>query len=334
MKLWSLQVLRFVAALMVVYIHAAGATLVFTRSFGLLGQGALRLGCAGVDIFFVISGFVITTTGLGLSPREFLTKRARRILPLYLLMAAFYTATAAATSGVGWRDLVSTWLLWPATDRMTPPLVDVGWTLCFEALFYGAFAIVLWRRWALWPLVGIYLSALLLRSTPVTQFVGNPMVLEFLAGVGLALAPRHRLAIWALPLGAALLIAGAYLNWLDFSSGGVFMVDGAAWVRAIGVGIPSVLVVAGALQVEMKPGVLSYLGDASYSLYLVHLPIVGLVAWIAARVVHLPPDLTIVAAIVVSVVVSWRVRELFEKPVLSWLGRTMGAKRAVALAVS
>lgn len=88
MKLWSIQGLRFAAALLVVWVHAVERTFAITGQYGLTGNAGALLGRCGVDIFFVISGLIITRTAAGLSPRTFVRRRAIRILPLYLMAAA------------------------------------------------------------------------------------------------------------------------------------------------------------------------------------------------------------------------------------------------------
>ncbi len=321
MKLWSIQVLRFVAALLVVSLHAVTYTHDLTNHYGLVGRAGSLIGNAGVDIFFVISGLIIARTSRGLSASEFIGKRARRVLPLYFLLTAPWMVVALALAHPGWRDLVASWLLWPATDRMTMPLIPVAWTLCFEALFYVAFAVIIWRRWAVWLIGLIYLTALTLRVGPALQFIGNPLILEFLAGVLLSFAPRWRLGALAIPIGVGILFAGGIFGWLP--SGPVVddLVGAHAWLRVATLGVPAVLIVWGVLQIEARRSVYTYLGDASYSLYLVHVPVVSGAVFLLARVARLPTDVVIAASIGSAVLVAWRVHELFEKPVLEWLRR-------------
>src|SRR4029077_800634 len=96
---------------------------------------------------------------------------------------------------------------WPATDQMTAPALTVGWTLCFEMLFYACAALALVeRRWA-FAIIGVYGIAFALRPIgPIFQFLGNPLVLEFLLGIGISYLPKWRLGICALPFGAILLV--------------------------------------------------------------------------------------------------------------------------------
>ena len=79
--IWPLQILRFVAALMVVYVHAAQLAVEQTGSYGLFPRELPLAGQAGVDIFFVISGVIIARTAVGLSWQEFAWKRFAASFP-------------------------------------------------------------------------------------------------------------------------------------------------------------------------------------------------------------------------------------------------------------
>ena len=249
MKLWSIQILRFFAALLVVYFHAVLGSAVFDKGIGFNSHASEIIGQCGVDIFFVISGFIIATTSRGLSIGEFVGRRAQRILPLHLLLALFWMIPLVAIGQFGWRDGLATWLLWPATDRMTAPANPVAWTLCFEVLFYAAFALTIWRRSVLWLLVGAYVIAFALRPfSPALQFLGNPIILEFLAGVGLAYAPRRRPAMVGIPIGVAILLLGAILDWPPIGGSVFFLVGHGALARVADQGVPAALIVWGVLQ--------------------------------------------------------------------------------------
>src|SRR5215467_6854992 len=135
-----------------------------------------RSGSPASTIFFVISGFIIAKAATGRTAAEFLTARLIRILPLYLVFAS-QQAIFAGLAGrpFGWREAIATFLFWPATDRMTSPALDVGWTLAFEMLFYAAAALVLTQRRGIVPLtyvaVGAWAVAFTLRPAgPVFQF--------------------------------------------------------------------------------------------------------------------------------------------------------------------
>jgi exopolysaccharide production protein ExoZ len=313
--IWSLQILRFVAALMVLYLHAATTAIHLTGSNGLFPDALATVCRSGVDIFFVISGVIITKIARGSGPSEFIWSRLRRIVPMYLLCSIPFIATSVST-GFGWRDALATFFFWPATDRMTMPALAVGWTLCFEMLFYVSAALVLVHyRW-LPVIVAAYAAALVLRPiNPIFQFLGNPIILEFFFGAVLARAPAWRPGVWAVPLSIVILV-GAGLSGLAPSHEALDIVYGKeAFWRVLIFGVPAAMLVYGMLQVETKESVWTYLGEASYSLYLTHVFTLNvlLAIW---TIYPIPSDPIIFIGISVSLLFAWRIHERVEKPVM------------------
>jgi exopolysaccharide production protein ExoZ len=318
---WSLQVLRFVAALMVVYVHAAQVAFAATGSSGFIPQALAIVGRSGVDIFFVLSGVVITRTAQGMTASEFAWRRIRRIMPIYLVCCVPAFLIAGKT-GFGWREVLATLLLWPATDVMAEPLIPVAWTLCFEMLFYASAALVLIdRRW-LYVLLGLYAVAFSLRPLgPVFQFIGNPLVLEFLLGVVIARSPTWRLGMLGVPIGFAALVLAGPLQIAPTGGTMDFLAGQEGVHRVLVYGLPATLIVFGALQMKARESVWTYLGDASYTLYLVHTFAVSalLTLWM---VFPLQADLIIAVTMATSVILAWRVYERVEKPLLRALPRS------------
>lgn len=319
--IWSLQTLRFVAALMVVYTHAAQTAYTATGSYGLLPHEFQIAGRAGVDIFFILSGVVIAKTAPGLSWQEFAWKRFRRIIPLYYLVLVPALLIVVRT-GFGWREFLATFILWPATDVMTVPLLPVAWTLCFEMLFYTAAALVLAERRWLWVLLGLYALAVALRPLgPIFQFLGNPLVIEFLLGVGIArLLPAYSVAIWGLPVGFLVIVTAGFLGVAPRGGDLEFLVGEQGFQRVTVYGIPAALIVYGTIQIKTGQSVWTHLGDSSFTLYLTHtIPVTGLLAlWM---VYPIDPDLIIVIGTSASVLLAWRLYERVERPILTALGR-------------
>lgn len=313
--IWSLQTLRFIAALMVVWAHAAQVAFDATGSGGFIPHELAIVGRSGVDIFFVLSGVVITRTAQGLTAAQFAWRRIRRIMPIYLACCVPASLIIIKT-GFGWREALATLLLWPATDVMTQPLIPVAWTLCFEMLFYASVTLLLLdRRWS-YVLLGGYGLAFLLRPLgPLFQFVGNPLVVEFLFGVAIARSPMCRPAIFGIPIGFAALALAGPLH-IAPTGGTMEFLTGQEGVRRILVyGLPATLIVYGALQIKARESVWTYLGDGSYTLYLAHTFVMsGLLAlWMAFP---LQPDCIIAITMLASVVFAWRVYERVEKPLL------------------
>jgi exopolysaccharide production protein ExoZ len=314
--IWSLQILRFVAASMILYLHAAIIATRVTGSNGFIPHALAAVCHSGVDIFFVISGVIIARIAPGSNPSEFIVARIRRIIPMYLICTVPTLATAIS-AGFGWRDALATFLLWPATDRMTAPILLVGWTLCFEMLFYISVGLVLLQRRWFFVIIGAYGAALVLRPIgPVFQFLGNPIILEFFLGVAVAYMPAWRLGAWAIPCGVVML-ACAGLMGITPADGVLDSLHGReAFWRVLVYGIPAAMIVYGTMQIEARQSVWTYLGNASYSLYLTHtLPLTALPALWA--IYPVPTDLRILIGIAAALLLAWRVHERFEKPIMT-----------------
>jgi exopolysaccharide production protein ExoZ len=262
-KLSSIQALRGIAATAVVVHHA---------------WPAFRVGAAGVDLFFVISGFIIGTVMAGRSASEFAVARLWRIYPIYYVNLLIFMAIGLLAGASLERDrLLTSLTLWPVWSRWEHPYLPTGWTLSFEMLFYGittlALAIKLPRLIA--PVILVLVAANLAIGGPLLNFVGAPIVLEFLAGLALIQTPRDlRFGIPAMVIGLALLaLLPDPIHGNDFTLAGL----GVTWERVATFGIPAVLLAYGAMTLEpmfKRARSLIALGDASYSIYLSHLLVV------------------------------------------------------------
>lgn len=260
-RIHSLQVLRFVAASLVIVFHAWGHA--FTES---APRPLTVLGPMGVDLFFVLSGYIITTTAQGWTPGAFLLRRLTRILPIYYLLTLAMMGLLAMGGKFTPDHLLVSFLLVPVGDSFH--YLNSAWTLDYEMLFYAAFAVALaFPRKG--PIALLALFALALAAAPVFggwlfDFVGNPLIVEFLLGVAAAKATRSAAAgRWALAGGAAwILIAAGCLGQMP-----------EGWPRVALLGLPCGLVVYGAAQIRSGGAVqrgLARLGDASYAAYLAH----------------------------------------------------------------
>jgi len=319
----SIQHLRGLAALSVVLFHACQWS-----------QLPFSICAAGVDVFFVISGFVMwtVTAGRAVKPRDFVNRRVLRVAPLYWLVTLVLVA-GALIAPTRFPEVKPEWthvLLSLAfiqhinPDGLPFPILPPGWTLNYEAVFYLVFAaglLIASETRRLWALT-VALTALALAGfawPPAYQMLLNPMFLEFLAGVWLArLAQRgilpDRAIGWVL-LGLGLvLFAGIELS----------RIDPDLW-RPMVWGAPALMVVAGAVSIEADGGWppiagLRTLGDASYSLYLTHTLSVGALAMTLGA---WNPPLFIPAALLVAVAVGLATYFLVEKPLLDTLHRRL-----------
>jgi exopolysaccharide production protein ExoZ len=336
--IWSLQYLRAGAALAVVAYHALQWC-----------DGGFDVGRAGVDVFFVISGVLMwtITAGREIAPRAFLWRRFTRVAPLYWIATLLVAAIAPfwpyflPEVKPGWTHLALSLAFIPHLDPkgLPFPTLPPGWTLDYEMIFYVIFAAALFAPvrararivvGALFALVG----AGFVFPDSAYYLGANPMLLQFAAGVGLGIAlQRRRLpsAAWG-----AGLMAGSLLVWLLVQEGHLFT----ELFRPLVWGVPAAMLVAGALAMEaartapMRRGPLARaglaLGDASFSIYLFHLPATAVIAHaygfygqadftLAGR--ELPFFLISMAA---SIGAGLAARHFVEKPLLAWargLGR-------------
>ena len=294
-SLLSIQALRGFAALYVVVFHS-GLALAHADipALAWLTTHVIKRGHVGVDVFFVISGFIIAWVAI-LGPKgpepagEFLVKRAFRLAPPYWLMSVLHSAWLNPVSaGV----LLTSLAFMPQANADAPyfgyPALYVGWSLNYEVFFYAlcAIGLALFGRRAL-GLVALALftttiivpfwhsgavqrnpEALYDWATPLQALAASPLVLEFLLGAGLAwlyAAHRHRLT----PAFARVLMAVGVATFVMSVVGPVPKFD------LLARGLPAGALLIGMVAMEhcgelRVPRVAVWLGELSYALYLVH----------------------------------------------------------------
>lgn len=277
-----IQLLRGVAAYMVVIFHSVEFLVGNTD----LGIPRAQIGAAGVDIFFVISGFIMVhVTRESETPAHFALARIARIVPLYWLatigavLAAIVAPWSFANARIDPEAFLMAIAFIPTPDAQGAfePILFVGWTLNFEMAFYAIFACTLffskkYRLVALTAgLLGLFVAGRLAGPTHTLSFYGNPILFEFAAGCIVATSVRNaRLkpfldklpAFPVLALGTMLLLLTALLPEFTF-------------VRAVSWGVPAMLIVLGVVLLDLRgpalhPTIATELGDASYSAYLLH----------------------------------------------------------------
>ena len=332
--LLGLQALRGVACLMVVAFHALEVGGVHWANLS-----------GGVDLFFVISGYVMVASSRRLAClpggwRFFLARRLERIVPLYWLLTAAKLAIALtapwltpATRPTAW-NLAASLLFIPARDAtgLIRPVLPVGWTLNYEMLFYLVFAAALaLRRAPLSVLLPLFLplaAAGFWRTGawPAPLSLANGLVLEFCAGVALAQC-RARFQRPCPGLCAALLLGGLALLLLTPEAG--------AW-RFAAWGLPALAVVAGTIGLEdrlrrLLPSLAIRLGDASYAIYLSHVFLIPVLAHAITRA-GLPPGAATAVHLAVSLVVCAAVGMALDAAIDAPIQARLHARRRAARA--
>ena len=302
MTLVSLQYLRGVAALMVVYHHVGFA---LTRISG-TDLPLAPLGAAGVDIFFVLSGFIIwvTTWSKDLSPSDFLYRRATRIIPLYwgvTILVSVLMVNAPTLFNTVHFDAYNAAYSIVFIPAMNPslneimPVYSLGWTINYEVFFYAIFACVITlpkRYWLILSLAVFVTVALagagsLARNNIPLVFWTRPIVLEFAFGVVAGWMYLRRLILPA-PFAIGGLFVGIAALLLTQLWGISYPPNGASIWRVIEWGGPAFLIVLALPTLETRGyrfplGVFSALGDASYSIYMTHLMVLPALAIVWSR---------------------------------------------------
>ncbi len=300
-KLTAVQGLRAVAVLLVVWTHsiiAAGyhSSPVQARFFNLKSFGA-----CGLDIFFVISGFIVSLVAMRArqSPRIFLSRRVTRIFPLYWILTLVVVLEAQLGSyPIQWHRVpwIPTVLLLPGWHYPVPPLIlSLGWSLLFEIYFY--LLLTVWMRWtprhmvrntslflagmvAVGAAVGLHRPLLVIWSNPVAvEFVFGCIIAQIYMKLGAADVPptvrnqARRFGPLFAALGAAALVATIFTGYGMASEASSILAGLSGWLRLGVWGVPSALLVLGAVlwspaMQSLPARVLIFLGDASYSIYL------------------------------------------------------------------
>jgi peptidoglycan/LPS O-acetylase OafA/YrhL len=291
-----IQLLRGVAAVLVVLAHAR-SSLLDTPAIG-LADALLVPGALGVDLFFIISGFIMCYTsagndGSGREVLRFVVRRFARVWPVYAavtLLSVWVLYNGYLNVPDNRRTLWHTLAMLPAQPQQAPYFgltLPVAWTLEFEMYFYLVFAAcLLFRRWR-WLALGTWVGLMALalpawRGAPlldVSRDLGfkagylnlmtSPFVLEFAAGAAIGwlyLQPWARIKHRQLARHLLGLAVGFAL-WAIYSNA-VYQ-HGPA-----GYGWPLLLMVLALTSktIEIRvPPLFMWLGSISYSLYLTHL---------------------------------------------------------------
>lgn len=336
-KLQFIQATRGIAAMLVVYYHTVHAPV---------------LGEFGVDIFFVLSGFIMAMLmEKETSPTSFLKRRLIRIFPLYFI----FTTLAAAISWLfpylrksGDIPTAANYLLsimFVPNRTITGGLVPVlnpGWTLNYEMLFYFVCCVSLAISYRLRHAL-IFALLILAGSSGVLfgersvwrEFSGNRILLEFLAGIMVWLMVRKKVApsasLWPI---AAFLILIAVMGMAeshkdlaenlfgDWSRPAIYLLP-AAFVIYIGYTHEASF---NALPCTLRKALVR-VGDASYAIYLTHVFVLGLLNFVLPRIVGVTVTTTsgMLLALVAAAFVGVIVHEQIDSRIQQYLRRRVRA---------
>ncbi|RAK03062.1 peptidoglycan/LPS O-acetylase OafA/YrhL [Larkinella arboricola] len=334
----SIQALRAIAALLVTLFHLyikMGQIHIPPSVFGYF-----KAGFGGVDLFFVISGFVITHTNASkiATPRYLLPYFKKRLVRIYAIYWLVFLLASVGLLGLHAFAPSLQWIAYsfepfttlkalflvPAHESILP----VTWTLSYELYFYILFGLMILSPFLL-IIPALVLAATVLSGLarwtglaffpefPFHDFLFSPFNLEFCFGVvGYLALRRYRFSIPPVLTVVALLV---------FFLAGNFIDPADTWLRIGGLGLPALVLLLSLVNLELSgrfqyPDWVLKLGDASYLLYLIHIPVIMVVTHILLMKHH--SELVILGNVVVLVGMSWfswQLHRWVEKPVLNWI---------------
>jgi exopolysaccharide production protein ExoZ len=306
--LYNIQFLRFVAAMLVVVYHSAVQLPANDSVFQVIFSTGESLGFAGVDIFFVISGFIMAHTASSQSGPvdsfSFARRRLARIFSGYwpffvLAILVFSNFRAEHFAGT---NLLKSFFLWP--QSLNHILLELTWTLSFELYFYLLFSflillssprnryVFIWLAFTLLLVLNLYRHFVAHSFSPENiyyltfwpQFLTSPFLLEFFAGAlvawWVAKKPDGPALSWLL-IGSGLFLGGGWINEAMYS--GLIEQGFHVVPRVFIYGIPACLILTGLVRMENTAGMQAprrfsaLTGGASYAIYLSHILILTVV---------------------------------------------------------
>lgn len=333
-KLQSIQALRGIAVILVTCFHIMSSQRKYDFESALLPH-FLSIGFIGVDIFFIISGFILTVItkdyfGNRSKFFKFAYFRFTRIYPLYwlytlLLLPVLFFKPDLITLEV---DLISSFLLLPS-DKM--PLVLVGWTLVYEVYFYVIFSFFILfgthdklHRYAfLWFLFISIGSVVFDQNSILLHFITNPWGIEFI--FGMIIGKYYLTSDTKTPFGIfGIILALIGFIFIVYYDEGVFLnIEG--WLRIPTYGLAALLLVVSTIQLEKQGFIfnkfLLYIGDASYSIYLSHLfiiNVIGKVFSIFSQHTFFSEFITVVTMFAASFIIGFLSYRFLETPMINF----------------
>ncbi len=290
-KFESIQVLRSVAVLLVLLSHLLKVEEKYSLTQVI--PDIFSSGISGVDIFFVISGYImvsVTRNKFQSSKHilHFLYQRFTRIYPLFWIYATLVLLVSFlnpewVNHGAS-IDMFSSYLLLPQDGI---PLLAVSWTLTHELYFYLVFSVLLFfpERFLsagllLWGVGVAGLSFIMPVDTAAQKLMLNPLTYEFIGGAMIALVCSRMkpLPLYTDRRFMMIALTGFVFMTLGYQCCANLIIS-SCWWRLCVLGIPAMLIVYCFVQSEKSgvvfPQFLVAMGDASYSIYLSHVLILS-----------------------------------------------------------
>lgn len=329
----TVQILRAIAAASVVYFHTFA-----TPHFGRFG----------VDVFFVISGFVMAMiVAKGQKAIDFAVQRLIRIVPLYWLVTTAFLIAAkirpdlAPSTDPGVLDYIRSLFFIPyfKQDGTLSPIITMGWTLNYEMYFYLCVfaAIAISRKHSGWIVFGLLLTTYVLLGKSINdpvarEFFGNEILVEFVLGMLIFTLYQRGMMRGSAPL----LLLGAVAAYCLMVTGEMRY---AAVNRALMFGLPSAMLVYCGIGLESTVAampsrithILVGVGNASYATYMTHYFVIQSVKKIVIQrfSANFSP-LWVLATFIAVLVAGHMIDRLVDKPLNRMLRRVMNGRASVA----
>jgi peptidoglycan/LPS O-acetylase OafA/YrhL len=340
MELKSLQVLRIIAAASVVYYHINAAPV---------------FGSFGVDIFFVISGFVIAMVIANQqTATAFAYARITRIVPLYWLLTtgllglAYFKPNLLNSTTADLNNYMKSLLFIPyfKENGALHPMLAVGWTLNYEMFFYCCtwVAMIIARQFYI-PITILLLSVTYVvfnqytDNSVATAFFTNSLIFEFVLGMIAFLLFQYK-RLPSLP--KSLLILATLLLYGFMATAEAFHLEiNRFWLY----GIPSLLLVLSIIQLEplfrsqtsKLVAIMVALGNASYALYLSHYYVIeGVKKIIYPRlnIVNTDTAFSIGFIVSLSLLVGYGLYRYIDRPLVRYFKRKAPSKKLQSIDIS
>lgn len=346
-KINSIQYLRAIASILVVYDHCVNfvgkgnsyqASFYFLKTFGAIG----------VDIFFVISGFIISYTSININGYkdsiDFLKKRFVRINPSYYfasIVALILRFISKPKIEFPNQEVLKSITIMPIFDvgyMQWKPILYVGWTLAYEWLFYLIFSVILIfsiikkNTVAILMICSVSILGFIFPWKNIQyQFITNAITLEFCLGVIVASMYLYFDKNLKLIYPLSVLIVGLIWYGLIIRYGyGVFELEHSNqssvyfFGRFLIWGVPSAFIVFGFVFFEKK-GVLSFknklillLGESSFSIYLIHTIFISFINKFYVYLKFIPLDILIFFVVIIGSIIGVIYYKLIEMPILKY----------------
>ncbi len=355
MKLTNIQILRATAALAVVFYHIAVEAAGICKANGVSCEEKFWFGDYGVNLFFMISGFIMVVTSWNTfgepgAVRCFLDKRLKRIVPLYWLVTTvgvvgvFFVPSMLNVSVLDPVYIIASYLFWPMerVNGLVRPIATLGWTLNLEMFFYVVFAVALFfgKLRGLLGAVAFLIVLTLLHATGLFSESGNlafvplnfwadPIILNFVFGIGVGALYMRGLRTSARQNLTLVGAACALLLFVESITPWLLQYEESHLVYRLTTALPMLpIMLLGGLGPQIDVANLwakraMFLGDASYSLYLVHpfalRPFRAL--WIKFVGADAPLWIFAIACLAISMAVGIACYLIAERPFANYFGR-------------